>query len=217
MPQPRSKYILLCGLLSAIGYFGVQRAVGTESPGPFTATSSEVSFRPDGQPFIAETIVYATRSDGSTVRVRSLMKPNLTTMMVQRSITDLIRGQHVFVDGLTDSITTYPLSIDRIQAERTGFNCTAPLSAERGKILGFDVIKSVNEVKGPNVVRRIEQWRAPGLRCFLMRERLYGGPSEAELKLQASKEVTSIKQAEPPSELFEIPPTYKERSTSAER
>lgn len=215
--QKNFQYFALAAVIVAIGYLGAPRAIGGALPGPFVATSSEVSLRDDGQPFLAETILHGVRSDGSTVRVRPIAKRDNTGIAIQRSIDDLERGKRIFVDGLTGSITIRDLSPDDIRFVNNGPNCAAQPSAETDTILGFEVVKSTMQHKmAGGKLLRIELWRAPALRCFTLRSRAYTGSSEADLKLQSAKEVTSLKIQEPSADLFAIPADYKERAQSGE-
>lgn len=117
--------------------------------------------------------------------------------------------------GLTKSVTTYPLddrTVGYYAMPRT--LCTKEPGAERGKLLGYDVVKVTRELKlATGEVMRIENWQAPALNCFTLAEAATKGPADGP-QLRTTKEVVAIFEGDPSPSLFETPTGYTERSPS---
>src|SRR5687768_11876505 len=76
----------------------------------FTATRHDRVYDRAGVVRLEETTVHAVRGDLSTVRARTLAKPLNRGLAEQRTIFDLSLAEEVSVDGLTESISSVPLS-----------------------------------------------------------------------------------------------------------
>lgn len=188
----------------------VKAANGTT---PFTATVVENRFLADGTHSYTETGLHAGRSHGSTSVITRRFSEKTNSWFEIRQIRDLPGKRDVYYLSLTNSVSTYPLS-ETVIASRKSYafsTCSSEPNPERGKFLGYDVVKVRNEEPDSHI---IELWLAPALGCFAMQETLFmtenGGPYVARVKRQA----TVVVEGEPDRSLFEIPTGVTESKPS---
>ncbi len=170
---------------------------------------------PGGEYVKTEEVVKAYRQDGSSVQSRQLQAPD-GRAVEQRTVRDLGAGREVVADGLTDSLTTYPLKPAQAAAQREADTSCRSAGGERKTILGFEAVLVTQDLPGPpDSVRRLESWRAPILGCFSLQEAyLMGSPGGAALTVVNESRVLEVKAGSPDPSLFAIPAGYTERSPS---
>jgi hypothetical protein len=101
---------VLTALTAALSFRLVQTIALAQDKTALTVTVQESIYDKTGSVRRTETFVLAKRSDGSTVKARSVPMPGTRGPAGQRQVLDLSSAEEVFVDGLTESITTIPLS-----------------------------------------------------------------------------------------------------------
>lgn len=197
------------------------------APGAFrgdTAKQSQTGFRieriqkvyrvPTGEQVHTYHSTYARRADGSSVEIRRIVDPD-GNVREQRKIIDLVQKRQLLVDGLTESVTTYPLTGPEMAALTQEPACAAR-GAERAELLGLKAVRAEENVKTPKGTElRIEKWLAPGLGCLPLRERVFTAHAGGPFQLAWEQEVTSFERSDPPAEWFEVPAGYIERAPSA--
>ncbi len=212
-PLLASRRLLLLAVISSCSYFGIRKVIAADNS-QYTIVMNEVTFNRDGKPILSESVTYARRSDGSEVKMRSILKPDKSGYAIQRKIFNLVTGEETLVDGVTNSTTTMPMPAKALETARLSRVCTNDLNPERDQISGIDVVKVVTNIKHSTTMK-IEQWQAPTLNCFSLSETAYttdpGGDSFRKMKTsQASK----VDLGEPNPSMFEIPTSYQERRPS---
>ncbi len=199
---------------AAVGSVLVQTIISAQGRVAFTAAIRDSGYDKTGKLILTTTGVYAVRSDGSTVRARDVMRPDKSGLVRQRKILDLARAEEVGVDELTQSVTTMPLRPDNMEFyARPAGKCASQDPSARGNILGFDVVREIQEL-GNQTARtfRKELWRASALDCFPLKETLVVGPANGAWHSTTVHEVFEVTMGEPSGSLFEKPPGYVERS-----
>ncbi len=181
-----------------------------------TATFRESLYDQSGTVQRAQNFFYAIRSDGSTVRGRSLSKPGNRGATEQRSIVNLSTAEEIVVDGLTQSITTIPLS-KKLVEEFSRPGCTGRgESANRDTILGYEVIEVVDYSADRET--RAERWLAPSLGCLALKTAYsHRTPESGSYRVVNVREALEVRVGEPAASLFEKPSGYVERAPSARR
>jgi len=218
MPMMNRLYTLsLACLTIAIGYLFVRSATAQTPRRPYTITRQEVSLDKTGRPWNVGIQIYAQRADGSQAKVRSILRPDRSAAVMQRTITDLTLGHEIFADGLTETTTTLRMQPEAIENVRAIRPCSVDPSPRRSKILGYDVVERVVEIKAPSRFTRVVQWVALDLNCFPLREEAFAGSSDSDLIRIGMNEATRVELGEPKPVLFEVPASYKERAPSARR
>ncbi len=131
--------------------------------------------------------------------------------MAQKKIFDLRTGKETWVEGQTESTTTYALG-DQITTalKAPSAKCLNLPDAGGSGHLGYRLVVSKNTTI-PNQI--VESWYAPDLGCLLMRETVQRVTSEGKSYLALSKEAVTVVAGEPDAQLFEIP-AWAERSPS---
>jgi hypothetical protein len=225
--QMSLRLLALCLFASVSASVLVRKLVSQEPrPASFTATKVEHKYRPDGSPGRTEEFVEAFRGDGSSVSVRRAVMEN-GRLLEQRTVTDLSRGVEVFVDGLTESLSTAQIGDEKahlLRFKHSRTDCadpsespgtSAPQTNQRSTILGYDVILVQRNLPGPGKGQKstIESWRAPALDCYPLRETYTWVGSDGRGPKNV-REVTSIIVGEPDASLFQIPSGWTERSPS---
>lgn len=167
---------------------------------------------PSGELVRTDETITARRSDGSTVECRWVKSPT-GAIMEQRNVTDLAAGRIVVLDGLTDSMTTYPLTANQVAERRKiGTRCDGEPA---GEILGYAVVRVDKELPGQrDELQKLESWLAPQLNCTPLKEVYYVGPAAGPVQVVNIREVIEVTLATPASSLFVIPSGYSERSPS---
>lgn len=204
-------FLTLCAALS--GLIVAQRVILAQDRVAFTAMIRESAFDKSGKLVLQQIVSYGVREDGSRVSVRTLEQPGGSGTATQRRIFDLAAAEEVSIDGLTDSVTTIPLLQQSVAAYRRKADCSSEGTELHSRLLGYDVIRYVNDVKraGGRIFRE-EEWRAPALDCFTLKKNLYLGQSEADLQVVKINEVIQVVKEAPAQALFERPQGYFERS-----
>jgi hypothetical protein len=162
---------------------------------------------PSGQFVKVEQSTVAVRSDGSKVESRLFTIGGIEAE--QKTISDLTLRRSVDVEGLTQSVTTYPMSSAELRQARIRATRTCPGDADSPHeiLLGYSVVKTTLH-QGD---RRIESWMAPDLNCFILKQSVYGKSADAPSTIT---EAHSLVVGEPDPLLFSIPRGYRERSPS---
>jgi hypothetical protein len=112
-----------------------------------TVTVQESIYDKTGSVRRTETFVLAKRSDGSTVKARSVPMPGTRGPAGQRQVLGLSSAEEVFVEGLTESITTIPLSADIVKHNKKQPQCNGVVNPAEN-ILGYETVKVVKHYSG---------------------------------------------------------------------
>ncbi|HEX6879046.1 MAG TPA: hypothetical protein VF135_01675 [Terriglobales bacterium] len=206
--------ILLTAAVASISFMVVQKSVFAQGQVALTATIRETVFQlPTTQPRLVHTLIIARRQDGSTVRVRNVSKPDNSGVAEQRYVIDLDRREQISIDGLTGSLTTIPLSYAVAEARKKRRMCNATGdSLVRDTILGYDVVRSVQNHGATGAFVRYEEWLAPALDCFSLKTAIFHGTSDSDMHIANLREAMQVTVGEPASDLFALPSAYVERS-----
>lgn len=201
---------------AAISFFSVKKVVSAQGRVALTATRRQSVYDRTGTAHLVETAVYAIRGDGSTVRAWSVAKPGNggTGTAMERRIIDLSSAEEVSIDGLTDSTTTAPIPKQALNFYRTPPKCTTDIAPMRGNMLGYEVVRNVEDRQTSTRLIRTEEWRAPALDCLVLKETIFFGRTQADLYTSNINEVLEVKIGEPSPALFERPTEYTERAPS---
>ena len=204
----------LLTVLAGVGSFPIgHNVLLAQDRAAFTVTIQESALDRSGKTVRAQTVVFAVRGDGSTVRARTLKKPGNRGAATQRLITDLARAEEVSIDDLTDSINTVPLLSQAVEFHRRPAECTSENPPVRASLLGYEVVRDVKNIgSSQGRIFRKEEWRAPALDCFPLKDTLFLGRTEADLYIAKVDEVLQVTLGEPSASLFERPAGYFERS-----
>ena len=134
---------------------------------PFTISVMSIHQDGNGLELNRQATLFARNSRGSTVEWRA---PLAGTQSGNRIIVNLESHQRIAIDVVTESLTTYQLSNDAIALiKQAQAGCSN--KGTRESISGIDVFKIDNtHPLGPSRSIRIEQWTAPALGCFVLRE-----------------------------------------------
>jgi hypothetical protein len=189
----------------------------TASTTAFKASVVERNYRGvDRQDAVVREYQHAVRSDGSEADVfRSIAPDGRPALM--RIVVDPNQLRRIVADGLTESTTTTHLSQEYAESFKTKpSSCGAEPQAERRTYLGYETLRISRSVKsGSASTIVVEQWLAPALNCYPLRE-TYLRPAEGRDPIVVTeREVTSVTPGEPDSSLFDIPSAYKERAPTA--
>ncbi len=213
-------FSILTAAVAAVSFLTVQRTMSGQGRVAFTAPAVYSVYNRSGEVLLRDELVLAIRGDGSTARVRSHVTiPGNRGAVTKNKIMDFSRAEEVYTDGLTDSITTYPILKKSVESlRRKPSTCTSEDPAVRGTMLGYDVVRVVEDIQASgNMVVRRDEWRAPALDCFSLKSATFRGPTAADVYLSSTTELSSVTVGEPPSQLFERPAGYVERSPSQKR
>jgi hypothetical protein len=184
----------------------------------FTAVQQEIVYKADGSEYRRETHTLARQRNGSTVRVRSLATPGGGGAVEQRQVVDLDRREQIYIDGLTNSLTTYPMTQRLTDYRRRFPQCTPPEDpAAKRTILGYEAYRFLSTSSEPGRVVRYEEWRAPALACLTLLQTVFVGNTESELRVANVQTVLQVTEGEPAPSLFAVPTGYQERSPTARR
>jgi hypothetical protein len=156
---------------------------------------------------------YTRRSDGSNVESRVATAPD-GKEYEQRTVIDTVSRVKVAIDGLTESITTYPLSQARVESyKKPASNCVSEEpSPSESTLLGYRIVRRSLTLPAERY-QRVETWLASDLGCVILRSETFGHDSQGHEVSLASKEATSITRGDPDPTLFVIP-NWQERSPS---
>jgi hypothetical protein len=191
-----------------------QSAVKTE----VMAKVQETFYRyPSGEQAKVDDSTFVQFADGSTVEILEQVSPAGAATQ-RRTVTDLNKRRNTVIDGLTESITTYKLSDKAVELRRgqTDPTCSAPRSAARARLLGFDVVRLEEQRALPDgEIWKVESWRAPSLNCLRLKETFYLGRQDSPLSVTNVRLVTEVRRERPAASLLTIPAAYVERSPSA--
>lgn len=155
---------------------------------------------------------YSRRSDGSSVESRVTTGPD-GKQYEQRTVIDTARRARVVIDGMTESITTYPLSQARVESyKKRALNCVPEESSpSESTLLGYRILRRSQTLPAERY-QRVETWLAPDVGCVILRSETFGHDGEGH-EVLASKEAASITRGDPDPTLFVIP-NWQERSPS---
>lgn len=212
----RSRLLMLVALVvgASGSFFLVKKVVLAQGRTPFTVALEEKLYDGSGKLTLSVSGVHAIRRDGSTARTRVVSRPANAGWVTQRVIVDLMRAEEVAVDEITQSLTTTPLRRDVIEMYQRSPACLDNTSEVR-TLLGYRVVQHVETIgKREGRIMRKESWKAPALDCFPLKEMLWIGTTEENLRIATLKEASQVMQAEPLASLFERPQGYRERSPS---
>lgn len=178
----------------------------------FTATVKVTGLRHDGTVAYTKYYLHGARSDGSWVDLERKRDPN-GHWSEGKILFNLPEKRRITVDGLTDSLTTYPLSEGDISVSRLiASSCVAGPAKEHGNILGYDVVKVVNDAPvGAGEMLHHESWQAPALGCYELSRKSTLGPVSGS-PASVVVEVLAVAEGEPPSSWFSLPPSFVERT-----
>jgi hypothetical protein len=152
--------------------------------------------------------MHAVRSDGSQATIGSYKGSDGTAFEI-RHIDDLTTRTQYTINPAVESITSMPIAAGTADwlLSRTG-TCGQDLTAERAKILGYDVVKSTLHVSAPGGPT-VEMWSAPSLGCVMLKLTML-----RDGKVIAVRLADDIQLGEPAAQLFRIPDGFKEMSPS---
>lgn len=218
---PKNKDFPLTAL-AVVGVLGVSFVVsytatsGFPSGKPFTAQSVTKCFSKEGDEGLVEVrhTTYARKSDGSWVESQEIVSPQGESGKMTE-IWDATSRSFIALEPFTRSSTTYYYTESEVQnSDVPGLeSCPSAVNspaAEHAQMLGYDVVKVVEESAGPHGSEEtMVAWVAPELGCYSLRRSesgLHGSHNEIQ--------VTSVTEGEPPAEMFEVPAEYVERSPS---
>jgi len=179
---------------------GVLCAEPSEAPA-FTAIRTITSYdKASGEIARTEQLLIAVRSDGSRAQVRTRTAPD-GTQHEQKTIIDVSARKRLLVDGLTDSLTTYPLSEKAAlhYAVRPVPSCRGA-DEEAGEMFGFPVRRREREVNDGRDTIHFEEWVAPDLNCMVMKRVV-----RIEDRLASVEEITTLTRGEPAASMFALP------------
>lgn len=204
---------------AGVSFLAVQRTTSAQGRVAFTASALHSVYKRSGEVVLTDELVLATRSDGSTARVRRVAAPGNRGVAAQKTIVDLAHAEKVYTDGLTDSRTSYPVpKVGVEQLSRKPFTCASDASAARDRMLGYEVVRVVQDLQsGGDMLVRREEWRAAALDCFPLKSTTFRGRTEADMYTSSITEVSQVTVGEPAPSLFETPAAYVERSPSQRR
>jgi hypothetical protein len=214
----RTVYLIALGLAIGFVSFSVARKAVVMSQEvratAFTATVKVTGLRHDGTVAYTKYYQHGARSDGSWVDLERKRDPN-GHWSEGKILLSLTEKRRITVDGLTDSLTTYPLSEGDISVSRAiASSCVVNPATEHGNILGYEVVKVADDPQiGSGQLLHHESWQAPALGCFELSRRstlgsLSGPPASVVV------EVLAVTEGEPPSSWFSLPANFVERSPS---
>jgi hypothetical protein len=174
---------------------------------PFTAEKTTTYYvHPTGKFVKREQSFVAVRSDGS--RVDSRMTVFANKEAEQKEIRNVPLKQHTSVDGLTESISTYPMNDQELREGITGFqNCPAGPTSPRTKAFGFDAVKITQQFG----TWRNERWVIPELNCLVITSSVF---VDNDPKPSTIAQTITLRVGEPNQQLFAIPSGFTERSPS---
>ncbi len=207
---------VLTALTAALSFRLVQTIALAQDKTALTVTVQESILDKTGGIRRTETLLFAKRSDGSSVKARSVPMPGARGPAEQRLVLDLSSAEEVFVDGLTESITTIPLSTDMVKHYSKQPQCKG-LADPAETILGYETVKVVKHYSGgPAETVRIESWLAPALDCFELKTVYsHGSADPSSFFAVNTREAIQVTLGEPEAGLFEKPTGYIERAPSA--
>lgn len=206
------------GLAAAfVSFFTARKAVVMSQDShtaAFVATVNVKGLRADGTVAYTKYYQHGVRSDGSQVDLERKHAPD-GHWSQGKILWNLAERRRVTVDGMTNSLTTYPLSEGEVSMLRaSASSCAASPAAEHGNILGYEVVKVVDDrpVDGGHESHH-ESWLAPSLGCYeLSRKSTLGPVSEPSASVVV--EVVAVAEGEPPLSWFSLPANFVERSPS---
>jgi hypothetical protein len=208
----------LLPIATFVSSFGISKQVIlAQGRTALTATETESVYDRAGEVKTSTNKVIGVRSDGSTVRALTVSIPGDRGVAELRHILDLSKGEEIVVDGLTESVSTFPIPSRGVDLHKQMPRCTTEDPRTRGFLLGYDVVQVVYERARATRTFRQEQWLAPALNCLPLKQIFYIGSTAADMYAANVKEVTQITTTEPPPVLFEKPSGYAERSASQRR
>lgn len=176
---------------------------------PFTAHIVEKHFIDMGatKPSRVNNIVFGRRSIGSEATVTSVKSPDELQDGQVVYILDVTSSKEIELESFTKSEMTFYLPRSELTLRLDSSRCPANIneSSEHSKMLNYDVVRTRTEGRSDAQ----EQWVAPYLSCFALKE-IYSKNGGA----WNDKTVVDVTEGEPPYSMFEIPPDYVERSPS---
>jgi len=206
--------VISTAAVAAFASFVVRRVYGQRTPQPFTATKIEKFLTSPGTYGRQEESVFAVRSDGSTSEIITRLAPD-GRVVEQRRISDTVSRRRVSADGLTDSVTTYKIPPQiALQMGTRPATCNAGPNPQRDRLLGYEVLRVVEDIGRPGRGKRLESWRAPELNCFPLRETVTLIQPDGSQFVTNVRETTAVVVGQPQPLLFFITPHYAERSPS---
>jgi hypothetical protein len=181
---------------------------------PFVASVEVTGFRPDGTVGHTEHYLYAMRTDGSWAELHRRQDPEGHWKEI-KIICDFAQKRRVTVEGLTDSLTTYPVSQGSIASMKgTMSSCAGGAPSAQGNILGYGVVKVVKDFTvSAQQVSHLERWLAPALGCYELSSTSTLGPPLGPAARTVAQ-VIAVAEGEPPSSWFSLPANFVERSPS---
>lgn len=204
---------VIIGALAALGAYAYQHyyySVKAEASQPFTAIRLTRYFGQDGvRQARAETSLFATRSDGSTLEHRLTNSDGTSGL---RIIYDPSKGTRISVDPFTESKTTYNgVQIGSYShLVHTGLAVGPP-----EQFLGYEVVKIVQSLpeNGPPQGRHT-LWVAPALNYYALRAIAEKLNPDGSVQATTTEDTVSVLTGEPDANSFQIPISYTERSPS---
>ena len=179
----------------------------SRGPVPLTAQLATTYYRYPRNEFVKiEQSTTAVRSDGSTAESRMFTFGGAEAE--QRTVRDLTLRRTVYIDGPTQSVTTYSITPTEILEEnrRRSRSCPGDPNSQSETLLGYRVVRSTFQGEA-----RVVSWQAPDLNCLVLRKEVYGPSADSPSTIA---EVRSLAIGEPDSRFFSIPQGYVERSPS---
>lgn len=179
-------------------------------PDAMTITYSQTTG--DGVTMPTKTLIaeLSIRSNGSTSEVRHIQAPDGRSYE-QKVILDVGTQREVVVDSITESVTTYALSVEGLKSlTNAGARCATFANAKQEAHLGHRVLTITQMFSD----RSIESSFAPDVGCVLMRQVISQKGMDGQYRIVSRKEATALRLGEPNPARFQVP-AWKERSPSA--
>lgn len=181
---------------------------------PLTAERVNVAYDATGNVSRRTTETYARRSDGSWAHRRFSTSANGAVFYVQTLMEANLSRSRTF-DSRTRSVTTigYPPS-EMEPYKSKPRDCRTDDPQQFDTVLDIKVLKVTTRLPSmPGKERIVEEWIAPSLDCFPMRQIFYEGGS-GRLAPVFEKRVSVISVGVVDGALFTPPPNYEERPPS---
>jgi hypothetical protein len=178
---------------------------------PFTAHIIEESF--DGaasnEPARVTDIYFGRRSDGSESTATMVHSPDNAKVAPLVDILEIDSSKQIELEPFTKTMMTFQLSFAKLSELLDSRHCPVDLRETdvHSQILGYNVVRYQEMSGSDNRQITEDEWVAPYLACFTLKEIFATGMGPWNRTT-----VASLIEGDPPSSMFEIPPGYVERS-----
>lgn len=199
----------LAALIGPLMVWQVQGRMVTESSiEPFFAEMETKTFK-EGVVAVAARELVGLAADGSKLLQRPYTANNGEKYDISR--VSLVKdGVSYVLHSAIKSKTTTPMTKNEIaRLQRPDPRCGLGISAEHSKILGFNVFKYSRTRQSDDADNEltIEAWLAPALGCHSLQTTVW-----QDGEIYATTQAKWLRRESPPSQMFELPPDYVEKS-----